>query len=80
MPSACLSTCSTANSGAYLDKFDVSRPALMQALQIPAGPQDFEIAADALGFSDGERLLVVTPAPVTRKPTGTPPPRPPPTK
>jgi len=50
-------------SGAYLDKFDVSRPALMSALQLPGAPQDYEIAADALGFSDGERALVVTPAP-----------------
>jgi hypothetical protein len=48
-------------SQAYLEKFDVAHPALMKALQVPGTPQDFEIAADALGFSDEERVLVVTP-------------------
>ncbi len=48
-------------SQAYLEKFDVVRPALMKGLQIPGAPQNFEIAADALGFSDEERKLVVTP-------------------
>ncbi len=48
-------------SQAYLEKFDVARPALMKALQIPGTPPDFAIAADALGFSDEERVLVVTP-------------------
>jgi len=48
-------------SRGYFDQFGIQRSDLMTALQKGGTPQDFEIAADALGFTDEERALIVTP-------------------
>ena len=44
----------------YFAQFDVARADLMRALTTAAGPQDYEIAAEALGLSDEERQLIGT--------------------
>jgi hypothetical protein len=46
---------------AYFTQFGVDRAALMRALQVGTAPADRDIAAEALGLSDGERALIVTP-------------------
>ncbi|HEX6685156.1 MAG TPA: neuraminidase-like domain-containing protein [Candidatus Limnocylindrales bacterium] len=44
----------------YFKQFDIERAELMRALQIPAGPSDFAIAAEELGLSEAQRPLIVT--------------------
>ena len=46
---------------AYFTQFAIPRGDLMRALQLPAGPQDSDIAAEDLGLSDDERALITTP-------------------
>jgi hypothetical protein len=43
----------------YFAQFGVGRAELMRALQTTGGPQDHEIAAEALGLSDQQRALIV---------------------
>lgn len=47
----------------YLEQFDIRRADLMQTLQKGGSPEDFAVAADALGIADEERKLIVTPDP-----------------
>ena len=48
---------------AYFTTFGVQRSALMAALQRSSGPTDAQIVAEALGLSDRQHQLVVTPDP-----------------
>ena len=50
----------------YFAQFGIARADLMRALQTGAGPQDNQIAAEALGLSDEERHLIVTADPVNQ--------------
>jgi hypothetical protein len=46
---------------AYFSRFDIERATLMTDFQAAGTPSDQEIAAEALGLTDAERKLVVTP-------------------
>ncbi len=46
---------------AYFERFDIKRSDLMREYQIAATPENFEIAAEKLGISDQERVLIVAP-------------------
>ena len=46
---------------AYFSRFDIERAVLMSDFQATGVPADEEIAAEALGLTDAERILVVTP-------------------
>jgi hypothetical protein len=59
----------------YFEQFDVRRADLMHVLQVAANPADYAIAAEALGITDEERKLIVTPNPSNQNlywNTGTP--------
>lgn len=46
---------------AYFERFDIARPELMQTFQVAGNPANESIAAEALGLTAVERLLVTTP-------------------
>jgi hypothetical protein len=50
----------------YFAQFDVSRANLMDALRTTAGPQDHQIAAEALGLSDAQRQLIASADPTNQ--------------
>lgn len=50
----------------YCTQFDVSRADLMDALRTTAGPQDNQIAAEALGLSNAQRQLIASADPTNQ--------------
>ncbi len=48
-------------SAAYFNRFGISRSKLMEDFQSAGSPSDEAIAAELIGFSDAERMLVVAP-------------------
>lgn len=46
---------------AYFTRFDISRAKLMEDFQSAGNPADEAIAAEKLGLTDAERLLIITP-------------------
>ena len=52
---------------AYFSRFDIQRQNLMSDFQVAGVPADEEIAAEALGLTDAERLMIVAPDAANQK-------------
>jgi len=52
---------------AYFSRFDIKRETLMSDFQVASIPADDAIAADALGLTDTERKIIVTPDAANQK-------------
>ncbi len=52
---------------AYFERFDISQAKLMRDFQSAGVPVEASIAAEHLGLTDAERLLIVTPDPANQK-------------